>query len=75
MLEALTPPPNPYFQREYACSLSKGRAVLIISAPGGTILPEDAQDVLDWLELVTRQLKRYASAPTHVVVSNESLAS
>jgi len=55
-------PPNPTCQREYVCSLEGGRAVLTISAAGGVIPPQDAQDVIDWLELILKTLKRAAEA-------------
>lgn len=59
------PPPNPHYTRVYTCSLSHGWAHLEISAPGNKIAPQDAQDVIDWLELTIRQLRRYADLPEH----------
>lgn len=53
-------PPNPLYDREWICSLDHGRASLVISAPGGVISPQNAQDVLDWLAIIQRPLQRMA---------------
>ena len=57
-------PPNPFYFREWKCSTTAGHAHLSIQAPGGKIEPDVADDVVEWLELVLRQLKRYATIPT-----------
>ncbi len=55
-----TPPPNPFFEREYVCSLSDGQARMSITFPGGKIDPQDASDVCEWLQFIIRGLSRYA---------------
>jgi len=52
------PPPNPHYEREWKSSTRVGHARLTISAPGGRIDPDDATDIIEWLEIVMRQLKR-----------------
>jgi hypothetical protein len=57
------PPPNPFYRWEYQCSLSHGSAWLSISAPGAAIASQDAQDVIDWMKLIIKQLERHATLP------------
>jgi hypothetical protein len=54
----LTPPPNPFYRREYAVSIRGGRAWVTIPAPGNRIEAADAQDVIDMLNLIIGQLRR-----------------
>ncbi len=37
-----------------------GRAVLTVTVPDGKITKQDAQDVLDWFEVIASRLKRLA---------------
>ena len=66
---ATEPPPHPFYERTDQCSLSTGRACLVVSAPGGRIAPQDAEDVVAWLELIIRRTKREAA---EVVTKPES---
>ena len=54
----MAPPPNPFHMREYASTVGSGTACCQIPAPGGKVSPEDAQDLLDWLQLISRQFAR-----------------
>ena len=53
-------PPNPFYKRQYSSTVRGGTAHCEIPAPGGKVLPQDAQDLLDWLGLISRQLERDA---------------
>ena len=53
-------PPNPMFRREWMCSLESGPAWLSAPFPGGDIGKQDAQDLIDWLELILKGLRRKA---------------
>lgn len=57
------PPPNPFYQWRYSLPSNVGQAIVVIPAPGGVVTPEDARDLLDWLQLICRRLEKYASQP------------
>jgi hypothetical protein len=56
--ETTTPPPNPFYRREYATSIAGGQAWVSIPFPGGKIVPQDAEDVVCLLRLIVSQLER-----------------
>ncbi len=51
-----------YCDRVWQSSLNAGRAVLIVTVPGGKIEPQDAKDILDWLAIIQNQLHRISLA-------------
>ncbi len=48
---------------EWISSLDHGRAVLAVEVPDGNITAQDAQDVLDWFDVISRRFKRLAAQP------------
>lgn len=65
MSEQVQPPPNPFYRREYVWSMSgKGGVHISISAPGG-FLPAggEAEEIIEFIELVIKHIRRHASPP------------
>ena len=56
------PTPNPHYKIDHQWSMDGGNAIISIPAPGGHIDPIEAADLLDFLDIVARQIKR-VSAP------------
>lgn len=54
-------PPNPKYEMLWQCSTDDGHARLSIPAPGGSIRPTDVIDLIEWLELIIRRLRRYSA--------------
>ena len=51
-------PPNPFYVKQFVASMSCGHAVFNIPAPGGNVPPQDAIELIEFMELIIRQLRR-----------------
>lgn len=51
-------PNDSCFRREYAMPVGKMSAVCLIPAPGGKVSPDDARDMIEWLNMIIRRLER-----------------
>lgn len=58
---AKQPPSNPHYKIEYQWSMDGGNGIISIPAPGGHIDPIEAADLLEFLELVARHIKRIST--------------
>ena len=64
---AKMPPPNPFYKRQYASTVTGGQAWVEIPAPGNEITVEDAKDLIEFLGLIQRQLQRIVDQSQPVV--------
>ena len=56
----MKPPPNPMYELFWQCSTDDGHARLTIPAPDGSVRPSDAVELIEWLDLIIRRLRRYS---------------
>jgi hypothetical protein len=64
-------PPNPFYQRVYTHTCDEGPATLTIPAPGNKVSRESAEELIKWLNLVLRQLRRDIQQSTNAQESTD----
>lgn len=49
---------GPDHKRDYRMQIGINRAAVFIPAPNGIVQPDDAKDMIEWLNMIIRRLER-----------------